>query len=40
MKKIAFLLMIVMAISLLAGCARSADTVTLNVLNWGDYIDE
>ena len=40
MKKIAFLLMIVMAISLFAGCARSADTVTLNVLNWGDYIDE
>ena len=40
MKKIAFLLIIVMAISLLAGCAGSADTVTLNVLNWGDYIDE
>ena len=40
MKKIAFLLMIVMAISLFAGCAKSADTVTLNVLNWGDYIDE
>ena len=40
MKKIAFLLIIVIAISLFAGCARSADTVTLNVLNWGDYIDE
>ena len=40
MKKMAFLLMIVMAISLFAGCAKSTDTVTLNVLNWGDYIDE
>ena len=28
MKKIAFLLMIVMAISLFAGCARSADAWT------------
>ena len=41
MKKLAFLVALVLAIAPLAGCgAAQEDTVTINVLNWGDYIDE
>lgn len=40
MKKITVLLCVALIFSLLAGCqAGKADTVTINVLNWGDYID-
>ncbi|NMA95730.1 MAG: spermidine/putrescine ABC transporter substrate-binding protein, partial [Clostridiales bacterium] len=28
------------ATTLLSGCGQNADRVTLNVYNWGDYIDE
>lgn len=40
MRKIAFILIVAMALCSFAGCAASSDAVTLNVLNWGDYIDE
>ena len=44
MKKIALVLAMVMALVALAGCsgngAAGQEKVTLNVLNWGDYIDE
>ena len=43
MKKLAFplALILILACALgLAGCAADGDAVTLNVLNWGDYIDE
>jgi hypothetical protein len=41
MKKIALLLAVLLVASLFAGCgAKQEETVTLNVLNWGDYIDE
>ncbi len=44
MKKIALVLAMVMALAALAGCsgngAAGQEKVTLNVLNWGDYIDE
>jgi len=39
MKKLAFLLALLLAAGLFPGCANTG-TVTLNVLNWGDYIDE
>ena len=39
-KKIALLVVLVMALSFcFSGCGNS-DKVTINVLNWGDYIDE
>ena len=39
-KKLAVFLTLVFALSLCcAGCGNS-DKVTINVLNWGDYIDE
>ena len=41
MKKIALLLAVLLFAGLFAGCgAKQEETVTLNVLNWGDYIDE
>jgi len=40
MKKIAIVLVLSMLICCFAGCGASSDAVTLNVLNWGDYIDE
>ncbi len=41
MKKIALLLVVLLVIGLFAGCvANEEKAVTLNVLNWGDYIDE
>ncbi|HMM31086.1 MAG TPA: spermidine/putrescine ABC transporter substrate-binding protein [Clostridia bacterium] len=41
MKKLAFLVALVLAIAPLAGCGAAQEgTVTINVLNWGDYIDE
>lgn len=40
MKKIALVLVLSMLVCCFAGCGSSSDTVTLNVLNWGDYIDE
>lgn len=41
MKKLAFLVAFVLALAPLAGCSGSQDAaVTINVLNWGDYIDE
>ena len=39
MKKIALLVAVLLVVSLLGGCG-SKEAVTLNVLNWGDYIDE
>ncbi|MDD3919803.1 MAG: spermidine/putrescine ABC transporter substrate-binding protein [Eubacteriales bacterium] len=39
MKKLALALALVLALAALTGCGGS-NTVTLNVLNWGDYIDE
>lgn len=39
MKKIAMVLVLLLSFGGLFGCQKS-DTVTLNVLNWGDYIDE
>lgn len=39
MKKLAILLVLALCIAILPGCG-SKDTITLNVLNWGDYIDE
>lgn len=39
--KLALLLVLLMVASMVcAGCGESADVVTINVLNWGDYIDE
>ena len=39
--KVAFLLALLMCVSLaVAGCGGKSDAVTINVLNWGDYIDE
>lgn len=38
-KNISLLITLIVAISLFAGCKKD-DTVTLNVYNWGDYIDE
>ncbi len=35
-----FLVVIVLACTLVSGCAANNGAVTLNVLNWGDYIDE
>jgi len=41
MKKIAFVLSLVLLLAAFTGCASDKkDRVTLNVLNWGDYIDE
>lgn len=41
MKKLAFLVALLLAIAPLAGCGNSGgNAVTINVLNWGDYIDE
>ncbi len=41
MKKIAVFLAVIMLVSLLGGCSsESSDTVTLNVYNWGEYIDD
>lgn len=41
MKKLALVLALVLLVSALAGCsAGKKNTTTLNVLNWGDYIDE
>lgn len=39
MKKLAIILVLALCIAILPGCG-SKDTITLNVLNWGDYIDE
>ncbi len=40
-KKLALVLALIMGVcALAAGCGGDADTVTINVLNWGDYIDE
>ncbi len=33
-------LVLMLALIPLVGCAASPNRVTLNVLNWGDYIDE
>lgn len=35
-----FLVVIVLTCTLISGCAANDGAVTLNVLNWGDYIDE
>lgn len=41
MKKLAFLVALVLTIAPLAGCGTAKESaVTINVLNWGDYIDE
>ncbi|MDR0839976.1 MAG: spermidine/putrescine ABC transporter substrate-binding protein [Christensenellaceae bacterium] len=42
MKKLALFLAFILLFGLFCGCARRGgkDSVTLNVLNWGDYIDE
>jgi len=45
MKKIALVLAVLLVVGLFAGCAgqgsqNKGEEVTLNVLNWGDYIDE
>ncbi|HPY37757.1 MAG TPA: extracellular solute-binding protein, partial [Clostridia bacterium] len=39
MKKCAVVLAVILLLSLSFGC-RAKEQVTLNVLNWGDYIDE
>jgi spermidine/putrescine transport system substrate-binding protein len=39
LKKISFLLAVLMLVTLLPGCGDS-DKVVLNVYNWGEYIDE
>ena len=39
MKKCAVFLAVILLLSLIFGC-RAKEQVTLNVLNWGDYIDE
>ncbi len=41
MKKFAFLVALILAVAPFVGCTNSSDSaVTINVLNWGDYIDE
>ena len=40
MKKIALVLALVLLVGAVAGCGGKSDRVTLNVLNWGDYIDD
>ncbi|HWS28720.1 MAG TPA: spermidine/putrescine ABC transporter substrate-binding protein [Clostridia bacterium] len=41
MKKFAFFVALILAVAPFVGCTNSSDSaVTINVLNWGDYIDE
>jgi len=41
MKKLAFLLAFILAVIPIIGCTNASDSaVTINVLNWGDYIEE
>lgn len=40
MKRIALLIALILTITPFVGCTNTADTVTINVLNWGDYIEE
>ncbi|MEG1547123.1 MAG: spermidine/putrescine ABC transporter substrate-binding protein [Clostridia bacterium] len=40
MKKLALILAIITLICCFTACGANTDAVTLNVLNWGDYIDE
>lgn len=40
MKKTLIVAMFIMAIAVLAGCSGSSGKTTLNVYNWGDYIDK
>lgn len=40
MKKIALVLCALLLAGLFAGCGSKQDTITINVLNWGDYIDD
>lgn len=40
MKKTALLLALVLLACCFAGCGGNSSKVTINVLNWGDYIDE
>jgi len=40
MRKLALVLALVLLCAAFSGCAGKSDTVTINVLNWGDYIDE
>ena len=39
-KKLAVFLVLVFALSLCAAGCGNSGKVTINVLNWGDYIDE
>lgn len=40
MKKLVCFLVVCLLCSLLGGCGYTSDTVTLNVFNWGEYIDD
>lgn len=40
LKKIACLLAVCLLLCLLGGCSYTSDVVTLNVFNWGEYIDD
>ena len=40
MKKLAYLLVICVMCACFGGCRYQNDTVTLNVFNWGEYIDD
>ncbi len=40
LKKIACILAVCLLLCLLGGCGYTSDVVTLNVFNWGEYIDD